>query len=112
MCPTPFLSILRTYGHSLAIDISTHHLSPPQSPAAPLTESLFFKDMTNLNTQKRMKVWDKKFNELLGLPQVIVTPHIAFLTTTALDAIASTTRENLAAGAQGRELVNEVKFKG
>ncbi|KFM27932.1 D-lactate dehydrogenase [Auxenochlorella protothecoides] len=75
-------------------------------------ESLFFKDMTNLNTQKRMKVWDKKFNELLGLPQVIVTPHIAFLTTTALDAIASTTRENLAAGAQGRELVNEVKFKG
>ncbi|KAL6784503.1 LDH1 [Auxenochlorella protothecoides x Auxenochlorella symbiontica] len=75
-------------------------------------ESLFFKDMTNLNTQKRMKVWDKKFNELLGLPQVIVTPHIAFLTTKALDAIASTTRENLAAGAQGRELVNEVKFKG
>lgn len=67
--------------------------------------------MTNLNTQKRMKVWDKKFNELLGLPQVIVTPHIAFLTTTALDAIAATTRENLAAGAQGRELVNEVKAK-
>lgn len=72
-------------------------------------EALFFKDLTNLNTGKRMKVWDKKFNELIGLPQVIVTPHIAFLTTSALDAIADTTRFNLESAAAGQPLVNAVK---
>lgn len=71
--------------------------------------SLFFQDWANMNTARRMKQWDQKFIALKSMPQVIVTPHIAFLTHSALDAIAATTRDNLLAAAEGKDLVNEVK---
>ena len=42
------------------------------------------------------------------LPQVLVTPHSAFLTEEALANIAATTVDNIAAWAAGRPLANEV----
>jgi D-lactate dehydrogenase len=40
---------------------------------------------------------------------VIVTPHTAFLTEEALEAIAKTTVQNLTEFANGSDLTNEVK---
>ena len=46
------------------------------------------------------------------MPQVLITPHIAFLTREALASIAATTVDNLRAVAAGKEaLDNEVKAK-
>jgi D-lactate dehydrogenase len=42
-----------------------------------------------------MKRWDAKFQMLKNLPQVVVTPHTAFLTEEALNAIGETTRRNI-----------------
>jgi len=74
-------------------------------------ESLFFEDFTNMSIERRMLAWDSRFAALKTLPQVIVTPHIAFLTKEALDQIAITTVDNLTAVALGRDLANEVKPK-
>lgn len=72
-------------------------------------ETLFFEDFTRYPASYRMKKWDNRFTLLKALPQVMVTPHIAFLTHEALGNIADTTIENLKAFAAGGELVNEVK---
>ena len=56
-----------------------------------------------------MKAWDNQFVTLKSLPQVVITPHIAFLTDEALGNIGDTTLSNLVAYATGEELVNEVK---
>jgi D-lactate dehydrogenase len=72
-------------------------------------ESLFFEDFTRMSAPKRMRVWDNAFTVLKALPQVLVTPHVAFLTREALASIAATTVDNLRAVAAGQELVNEVK---
>ncbi len=45
----------------------------------------------------------------MGAADVIVTPHLAFLTTEALLAIAETTVQNLAEFADGKKLNNEVQ---
>lgn len=42
-----------------------------------------------------MAFWDTRFAELVALPQVLVTPHTAFLTVEALTNIAQTTVANL-----------------
>lgn len=47
---------------------------------------------------------------LLSYPQVLVTPHSAFLTHEALHNIATTTCQNIADFALGRALLNEVKL--
>ena len=75
-------------------------------------ESLFFEDFTKFSARERMKAWDNSFTVLKSLPQVIVTPHIAFLTHEALQNIADTTVANLKAAALGEELVNELKPRG
>lgn len=41
-------------------------------------------------------------------PQVLITPHSAFLTAEALGNIADTTAENLVCACLGRPLANEV----
>ena len=74
-----------------------------------LEESLFFEDYTRFPARERMKKWDTEFTLLKNLPQVLVTPHIAFLTHEALGNIAETTVENLKAAALGLDLVNELK---
>lgn len=72
-------------------------------------ESLFFEDFTRLSVRERMKSWDNNFTQLKTMPQVLITPHIAFLTQEALGNIADTTVANLKACAAGEDLVNEVK---
>ena len=72
-------------------------------------ESLFFEDFTRFPAKERMKKWDNAFTVLKSLPQVLITPHIAFLTHEALANIADTTVENLRACSCGTHLVNEVK---
>lgn len=71
-------------------------------------DSLFFEDLTKFTARERMKRWDNSFAVLKSLPQVLVTPHIAFLTQEALANIAETTVQNLKAAALGEALVNEV----
>lgn len=58
---------------------------------------LFFKDFSSLGTKERMLAWDETMAILGSMPQVLVTPHTAFLTREALNEIASTTANNLAA---------------
>lgn len=72
-------------------------------------ESLFFVDFTEMNKTDRMKAWDRGFQTLKSFPQVIITPHVAFLTEEALKSIAEVTVANLKAAALGEDLVNQVK---
>lgn len=64
-------------------------------------ETIFFTDRSQLNRQERMQYWDKRVATLLSFPNVLVTPHIAFLTIEALANIADTTIDNLSAAAKG-----------
>ena len=43
-------------------------------------ESLFFTDFTDQSARMRMKSWDSKFQMLKSLPQVVITPHTAYMT--------------------------------
>ena len=52
---------------------------------------------------------DDVFARLLTFPNVLITAHQAFLTREALDAIADTTLDNLAAVLSGAECPNIVK---
>lgn len=72
-------------------------------------ETFFFEDFTGLSSQQRMPYWDMKWKMLEALPQVLVTPHVAFLTGEALTNIADVTVQNLKAVALGQDLENEVK---
>ena len=69
----------------------------------------FFQDFSKLSVEEKMMTWDQDLAALCNLPQVIITPHIAFLTHEALEQIASTTAANLDAWATGAPLVNECK---
>lgn len=70
---------------------------------------LFFKDFSTMDRTRRMRDWDEQMAVLLSLPNVIVTPHSAFLTSEALANIAATTVANISAFVQGEELVNIVR---
>ncbi|KXZ56322.1 hypothetical protein GPECTOR_1g284 [Gonium pectorale] len=71
--------------------------------------SLFFVDYTMYELRTRMQKWDRKFKTLLSYPQVLVTPHSAFLTQEALYNIATTVCQNIADFTLGKPLVNSVK---
>eukprot|EP00775_Hariotina_reticulata_P004907 gene4907-5151_t len=70
---------------------------------------LFFTDWTDMDLITRMKNWDRCFKTLTSYPQVLITPHSAFLTVEALNNIASTTASNLEEFFQGRPLTNAVQ---
>lgn len=72
-------------------------------------DQLFFTDFQELSAATRMKHWNTEFIELKSLPQTLITPHIAFLTTEALGNISCTTRDNILEFAEGKELTNEIK---
>ena len=72
-------------------------------------ESLFFTDFTDQSPRQRMKKWDAKFQLLKSLPQVVVTPHTAFLTEEALAAIGATTRANIEQVLNGQHCPNLVQ---
>lgn len=69
-------------------------------------EELFFED------QSAEVLQDDVFARLLTFPNVIITGHQAFLTSNALNNIATTTLENLSMLERGEECPNEVKFTG
>lgn len=71
--------------------------------------NIFFEDWTDMDLMTRMKNWDRKFKVLTSYPNVIVTPHSAFLTNEALDNIASTTISNIEEFLLGKPLTNELK---
>eukprot|EP01025_Chloroclados_australasicus_P036425 TRINITY_DN3713_c0_g1_i4.p1 TRINITY_DN3713_c0_g1~~TRINITY_DN3713_c0_g1_i4.p1 ORF type:complete len:391 (-),score=39.18 TRINITY_DN3713_c0_g1_i4:296-1468(-) len=73
--------------------------------------TLFFQDRSVLNRVDRMKIFDYKFAQLRSFPNVIITPHSAFLTEEALSNIASTTVNNIKEFALGQELSNEVQLQ-
>jgi len=72
-------------------------------------QDIFFKDMTKFDSKSQLAHWDRSFHELMSLPNVIVTPHQAFLTEEALTNIGETTIFNLTEYCEGKEkLTNEV----
>jgi D-lactate dehydrogenase len=71
-------------------------------------QELFFRDFSTLDIRSRMLVWDENMAILSSLPQVLITPHSAFLTHEALAEIASTTAENLRAYCAAEPLANRV----
>ncbi len=66
-------------------------------------DDLFYED------KSLQVIQDDVFSRLLTFPNVIVTGHQAFFTRDALQGIANTTMENLAAFEKGGALANEVK---
>lgn len=76
-----------------------------------LAGSLFFRNWSALKPGERYKSWDKKFQNLKSYPNVLVTPHSAFLTEQALCNIAATTVENIREFSTGRKLTNQVSAK-
>lgn len=94
------LEVLLT-GHlgAVALDVYEHE------------DGIFFNDFTRLPAKERMKSWDHKIKLLDMLPQVLVTPHCAFLTHEALANIADTTVANIIDVFNGKEHVqNEVQM--
>ena len=57
-----------------------------------------------MDTHERMLVWDETMAILGSMPQVLVTPHTAFLTYEALDEIAKHTAENFRQFCAGERL--------
>jgi len=71
--------------------------------------ALFFQDFSQMQDDDRMHKWDQLFATLRGFPNVIVTPHSAFLTQEALENICATTVQNIQEFQAGSPLTNEVK---
>ncbi len=65
--------------------------------------SYFFEDWS------QKKVEDPQLLELIGMPNMIITPHQGFFTKEAMEQLAQTTLDNISAFIQGKPLVNEVK---
>jgi D-lactate dehydrogenase len=66
-------------------------------------EKLFFKDRSEQILQ------DDEIARLMTFPNVLITAHQAFLTSEALEQIASTSMKNIYAFKEGKELQNELK---
>jgi len=72
-------------------------------------DELFFKDFSIMPNKMRMEQWDNDFALLRALPNVLLTPHSAFLTNEALKNICNTTILNCEEFGQQKPLTNEVK---
>lgn len=70
---------------------------------------LFFTDFTRGAPDQKRMGWDRKLALLMSSPNVLVTPHSAFLTREALQNIADTTIQNLNEFISGSSLSYEVK---
>mmetsp|Transcript_62679 Transcript_62679/g.136115 ORF Transcript_62679/g.136115 Transcript_62679/m.136115 type:complete len:335 (-) Transcript_62679:49-1053(-) len=70
---------------------------------------LFFQNFQQMGKEKRIAAWDEQFSVLRSFPNVIVTPHTAFLTKEALRNICDTTIMNAQQFEKGEPLTNEVK---
>lgn len=65
----------------------------------------FFKD------HSRSDIEDEPLKKLLSLPNVLLTPHQAFMTPEALSNIAASTFENIDSWADGKECENELGYE-
>jgi len=72
-------------------------------------DKLFFQNFVGHTTSQKMKAFDQTFAMLQALPNVIVTPHTAFLTKEALTNICNTTMQNIEEFSEGKPLTNAVK---
>eukprot|EP00401_Gymnodinium_catenatum_P025384 CAMPEP_0117494320 /NCGR_PEP_ID=MMETSP0784-20121206/19552_1 /TAXON_ID=39447 /ORGANISM="" /LENGTH=801 /DNA_ID=CAMNT_0005289199 /DNA_START=13 /DNA_END=2418 /DNA_ORIENTATION=+ len=72
-------------------------------------QDIFFKNFSEMDDYHRLDGFDHEFMHLRSLPNVLITPHSAFLTQEALVAICSTTLANLSDFVGGKALANEVK---
>jgi len=72
-------------------------------------KEIFFQNFSEMDDNARLKGFNHEFMQLRSLPNVIVTPHSAFLTQEALQNICSTTIENLDEFVGDKPLKNEVK---
>jgi len=76
-------------------------------------QKLFFNDMAaQSDSQAGASIpdyWDDDYNALASLPNVVITPHQAFLTQEALQAIASSTINSISEVALGKDLTDEIK---
>merc|ERR1712217_696903 len=71
---------------------------------------IFFKNFAEMDDDMRLSGFNHEFMQLRSFPNVIVTPHSAFLTKEALQNICSTTLENLEGFLKGEiPRQNEVK---
>ena len=75
-------------------------------------EKIFFKDFSNLTVEEKMVYWDDTMAQLASLPQVLVTPHQAFLTFEALTEIAECTKQNILRFVQLNDEENEGGYRG
>lgn len=88
-----------------------HPVDPFDKSLGAVAGNLFFQDYTQYSDRERMRAWDRSFSTLRSFPNVIITPHSAFLTAEALQNIAETTIENLKQFVLGKELTNAVKLQ-
>ena len=70
--------------------------------------ALFFKNWSSVGPSERYKSWDKKFQLLKSYPNVLVSPHSAFLTKEALENISGTTVANIKEFQDSGKLTYEV----
>ena len=70
--------------------------------------ALFFKNWSSVSHSERYKSWDKKFQLLKSYPNVLISPHSAFLTNEALENISMTTVANIKEFREGQMLTYEV----
>ncbi|KAL3135515.1 hypothetical protein ABBQ38_005995 [Trebouxia sp. C0009 RCD-2024] len=69
---------------------------------------LFFANLGEMELNERMQSWDRNFQILKSFPNVLITPHSAFLTQEALQSIAQTTIVNLTEFQLGQSLSYQV----
>jgi len=72
-------------------------------------KSIFFKNFSEMDYSERVVAADHDVMCLRSMPNALITPHIAFLTEEALDAICKTTMQNVNEFVEKKELSNEVK---
>lgn len=70
--------------------------------------ALFFKNWSSVSHSERYKSWDKKFQLLKSYPNVLISPHSAFLTKEALENISCTTVANIKEFQERGKLTYEV----
>jgi D-lactate dehydrogenase len=90
--------------HDVIDSLKSRHLRYLGIDVYEQEEKLFFRDRSDEILQ------DDEIARLMTFPNVLITAHQAFFTKEALEQIASTTLQNLAAFEEGQTLVNEVRY--
>jgi D-lactate dehydrogenase len=90
---------------ALIAALKTGHIGAAGLDVYEEEEGIFFRDLSNQVLQ------DDVLARLLTFPNVLITSHQAFLTQEALDAIATTTLENIRVFETEGRALNEVRFE-